>query len=125
MRYASPVRWEGQSLLCPYPYRPSKEPSRRVRYDRAQLIPEVFLVARITPYPTGRLFWGGAVPGTSCQATIAPSLRDKSVRSPAGIRPYPTGRLSWDDAFPGTSCQATIVLSLRDALSDISQQALV
>ena len=24
--------------------RPSKEPSRRVRYDRAQLIPEVFLV---------------------------------------------------------------------------------
>jgi hypothetical protein len=20
MRYASPVRWEGQSLLCPYPY---------------------------------------------------------------------------------------------------------
>src|SRR6202051_4243183 len=30
----------------------------------------------ITPYPPGRLFWGGAVPGTSCQATIAPSLRD-------------------------------------------------
>jgi hypothetical protein len=24
--------------------RPSKEPSRRVRYDRAQLIPQVFLV---------------------------------------------------------------------------------
>jgi hypothetical protein len=24
MRYASPVRWEGQSLLCPYPYRPRK-----------------------------------------------------------------------------------------------------
>jgi len=21
---------------------------------------------RITPYPTGRLFWGGAVPGTFC-----------------------------------------------------------
>jgi hypothetical protein len=44
MRYASPVRWEGQSLLCPYPYRAPKDPSRRVRYDRAQLIPEVFLV---------------------------------------------------------------------------------
>ena len=29
----------------------------------------------ITPYPTGRAFRGGAVPGTSCQATIAPSLR--------------------------------------------------
>jgi hypothetical protein len=54
--------------------RPSKETSRRVRYDRALLIPEVFLVesafrndvrtevrtsARIRPYPTGRLFWGG------------------------------------------------------------------
>jgi hypothetical protein len=44
MRYASPVRWEGQSLLCPYPYRPSKEPSGMVPYDRAQLILEVFLV---------------------------------------------------------------------------------
>jgi len=32
----------------------------------------------ITPYPTGRLFRGDAFPGTSCQATIAPSLRDKS-----------------------------------------------
>jgi hypothetical protein len=32
--------------------------------------------ARIRPYPTGRLFWGGAVPGTSCQATVAPALRD-------------------------------------------------
>ena len=60
--------------------RPSKEPSRRVRYDREQLDPEVCLVemcgvfvqkgkrqsvrtpARITPYPTGRLFWGGAFP---------------------------------------------------------------
>ena len=37
--------------------------------------------ARITPYPTGRLFWGGAVPGTSCQATIAPSLRDISQQA--------------------------------------------
>ena len=34
--------------------------------------------ARITPYPAGRLFWGGAVPSTSCQATIAPSLLDIS-----------------------------------------------
>jgi hypothetical protein len=34
--------------------------------------------ARIIPYPTGRLSWGGDVPGTSCQATIARSLRDKS-----------------------------------------------
>ena len=42
--------------------------------DRACEIPT--LNARIRPYPTGRLFWGGAVPGTSCQATIALSLRD-------------------------------------------------
>src|ERR1700674_747207 len=26
-------------------------------------------------------FWGGAVPGTSCQATIAPSLRDISQQA--------------------------------------------
>jgi hypothetical protein len=37
--------------------------------------------ARIRPYPTGRLFWGGDVPGTSCQATIAPSLRDISQQA--------------------------------------------
>jgi hypothetical protein len=37
--------------------------------------------ARITPYPTGRLLWGGADPGTSCQATIAPSLRDISQQA--------------------------------------------
>ena len=36
---------------------------------------------RITPYPTGRFFWGGAVPGTSCQATIARSLRDVSQQA--------------------------------------------
>jgi hypothetical protein len=82
--------------------RPSKEASRRVRFDRAQLgqksynmkffkfrirnfvtpiIESVRTPARITPYPTGRLFWGGAVPGTSCQATIAPSLRDISQQA--------------------------------------------
>src|SRR5580704_16924352 len=55
-----------------------KEPSRRVRYDRAQLIQNGCTPARITPYPTGRLFWGGVVPGTSCQATITSSLRDIS-----------------------------------------------
>src|SRR5271166_1396666 len=40
------------------------------------IIQSVRTPARITPYPTGRLFGGGAVPGTSCQATIAASLRD-------------------------------------------------
>jgi hypothetical protein len=36
--------------------------------------------------PTGRIFWSGAVPGTSCQATIAPSLRDISQPALARIR---------------------------------------
>jgi hypothetical protein len=31
------------------------------------IIHSVRTPARITPYPTGRLFWGGAVQGTSCQ----------------------------------------------------------
>src|SRR5271166_3031540 len=29
----------------------------------------------------GTVLWGGAVPGTSCQATIAPSLRDISQQA--------------------------------------------
>jgi hypothetical protein len=29
----------------------------------------------VTPYPTGQQFRGSAVPGTSCQATIVPSLQ--------------------------------------------------
>ena len=35
----------------------------------------------IIPYPTGRFFRGGAVRGTSCQATIAPSLWDISPQA--------------------------------------------
>ena len=65
--------------------------------------------------PYGTVLSGDTVPGTSCQATIAPSLRDisvtpiiESVRTPARITPYPTGRLFWGGASPGTSCQATI-----------------
>jgi hypothetical protein len=49
MRYARPVRREGELPLS-LPYRPSKEPSRRVRYDRAQLIPEVFFVEMCTVF---------------------------------------------------------------------------
>src|SRR6201994_4248115 len=65
--------------------------------------------ARITPYPTGRLFGGGAVPGTSCQArheqaiarrmaTIAPSLRDwgQTIQDPGTSRlAWPNLGLSW------------------------------
>jgi hypothetical protein len=59
---------------------PRKNPSRRVRYDQAQLIREVFLVVmdrfleparyrHVVPYGTA-FFGGGAVQGTSCQATV-------------------------------------------------------
>src|ERR1700676_3757563 len=48
----------------------------RIRNFVTPIVESVRTPARITPYPTGRLFWGGAVPGTSCQATIASSLRD-------------------------------------------------
>jgi hypothetical protein len=94
--------------------RPSKEPSRRVRYDRAQRNPEVFLVdlcARVSVsvflFETSSLqssnrcaylhesdrtlrdgsFGWRAVPGTSCQATIAPSLRDAFSPAPLGHNP--------------------------------------
>jgi hypothetical protein len=59
--------------------------SYRTRNFVTPIIESVRTPARIRPYPTGRLFWV-AVPGTSCQATIAPSLRDKS-RSPIE-KPY-------------------------------------
>jgi len=53
----------------------------RIRNFVTPIIESVRTPARITPYPTGRLFWGGTVPGTSCQATIAPSLRDISQQA--------------------------------------------
>src|SRR5208337_1791187 len=37
--------------------------------------------------PYGTALWGGAVPGTSCQATIAPSLRDISQQALAKLAP--------------------------------------
>ena len=40
------------------------------------IIESVRTPAPITPYPAGRLFWGGPIPGTSCQATIGVVLRD-------------------------------------------------
>jgi hypothetical protein len=77
----------------------SKEPSRRVRSDSRRYahrfddwsdwpskkngapfdeIPLGLNLRPIIPCPTGRFFRGGAVPGTSCQATIGPSLRDSA-----------------------------------------------
>jgi hypothetical protein len=40
--------------------------------------------------PYGTVLWRGAFPGTSCQATIAPSLRDISQQAQAG--PIPEGQ---------------------------------
>jgi hypothetical protein len=37
--------------------------------------------------PYGRALLGGVVPGTSCQATIAPSLRDAFSPAPLGHNP--------------------------------------
>jgi hypothetical protein len=72
---------------------PSKEPSRRVRYEGAQLIPEVFLGAMnwACEIPSHRTLRDGLlgvalIPGTSCQATIAPSLRDFRHRLYLGCR---------------------------------------
>ena len=65
-----------------------EDPSRRVRCD-AKLWPRVLLVYRptenstrawyetlIIPYPPGRIL-SASFPGTSCQATIIQSLRDR------------------------------------------------
>src|SRR5271166_1324002 len=43
--------------------------------------------------PYGTALWGGAVPGTSCQATIAPSLRD--ISQPQNS----CGFLLWQETF--------------------------
>jgi hypothetical protein len=50
------------------------------------IVESVRTPAPITPYPTGRLVGGGDIPGTSCQATIAPSLRDISQYASARSR---------------------------------------
>ena len=56
----------------------------------------------IIPYPTGRFFWGGAVPGTSCQATIAPSLRDISPQALTRLSILgPSGRMTGAKHIPG------------------------
>jgi hypothetical protein len=70
--------------------RPSKEPSRRARYDRVQLrIGAHTCTNHTVPLPYGTALWGGAAPGTSCQATITTSLRDISQYRPrlATLRP--------------------------------------
>ena len=67
--------------------------SFRARNFVTPIIESVRTPERITPYPTGRFFWGGAVPGTSCQATIARSLRDVSQQALASAPCHLTGAL--------------------------------
>src|ERR1700731_2803338 len=91
---------------------PSKEPSRRVRYDRAQLIQRYF--------------------SSTCAPCFSFSFRIRnfvtpiveSVRTPARITPYPTGRLFWEALSQALRARLRSVLSLRDALADFSQQPL-
>ena len=71
----------GHGTKCPGK-RPSKEPSRRVRYDRAQLIPEVFLVEMCAVF---------LKEGFRIRNFVTPII--ESVRTPARITPFPTGRL--------------------------------
>jgi hypothetical protein len=79
--------------------RPPKEPSRRVRYDRALLIPEVFFIESAFrtdvrsdgPFPEhidSSVF-------TSETSSFRYGNYPIEVRTPARIRPYPTGRLFW------------------------------
>ena len=94
--------------------RPPKEPSRRVRYDRTQLIPEVFLVESASRRTTPIVAWhempDDVRAAVRCDGIVSSNTWISSVltsetwslqffnhrievRTPARIRPYPTGRL--------------------------------
>jgi len=132
---------------------PGKEPSRRVRYDRAHPIPEAFFAEMCAVFSLKRLntllerFMSGDVRATArCNGAFSEPARYQvameriesewriaqhkfeafyrcaieSMRIPLLITPYPNGTALWGRRCPGTSCQATIVPCLRD----ISKQAL-
>ena len=68
----------------------------KFRHSNHQIGSLIRSPARIIPYPTGRLFWMAAVPGTSCQATIIPSLRDKPLWGRRALRVLPRDKsLVW------------------------------
>jgi len=102
--------------------RPPKEPSRRVRYDRALLIPEVFLAESVFrtdaraalrcdgPFPEHIDFFCFRIRNFVIAIPKSPN-RSAHTRKNQTV-PYGTALLGW--RFPGTSCQATIALSLRD-----------
>src|SRR6267142_1909919 len=76
-------------------------PTEKKLYRRLEIIQHNFLPSRIrnsaapiiesvphlhkSPVPYGTALLGGAVPGTSCQATIAPSLPDISQQALASV----------------------------------------
>ena len=68
--------------------RPSKEPSRRVRYDRAQLIPQVFSSKCVDSFRIISIL-------LSDTAFEISSLQSSNRCAHARIIPYPTGRLFW------------------------------
>jgi hypothetical protein len=102
--------------------RPPKEPSCRVRYDRALLIQEVFLVesaVRIDvraavrcdgPFPEHIDFFCFRIRNFVIAILQSPN-RSAHTRQNQTV-PYGTALLGC--RFPGTLCQATIALSLRD-----------
>ena len=121
--------------------RPPKEPSRRVRYDRTQLIPEVFLVESASRRTTSIVAWhempddvraavrcDGPFPKhldffcSHLRNLVTPILQSPNRSAHTGKnQTVPYGTAPWGGDVPGTSCQATIALSLR-GLSDIGQK---
>src|SRR5580700_4466740 len=99
----SPVAMEGNCIVGQKSYNINFF-SFYVRNFVPPIIESVRTPARITPYPTGRLFWGGTVPGTSCQATIAPSLRDISQQALVRLERYqPVGYIGYGFFAPATA----------------------
>ncbi len=114
-----------------------KEPPRRAQYDRAQLIPEVFLAASASRRTTPIVVWhevpadvraalrcAGPFPKhldffcSDLRNLVTPILQSPNRSAhPGKNQTVPYGTAPWGGDVPGTSCQATIALSLR-GLSD-------
>jgi hypothetical protein len=77
--------------------RPPKEPSRRVRYDRALLIPEIFLVKSAwLLFDVMGLFMNTQISFVFTSELVIPILQSSNRSAhTCEIRPYPTGRLFW------------------------------
>src|SRR5208337_2671108 len=68
--------------------------------------------------PYGTALWGGAVPGTSCQATIAPSLRDISQQAPTKwLTPIGSRRTKARDSSRPSNSRIALLKRLPAAVS--------